>query len=147
MCRQAGPQVRAELKSRITPLVLVILSLVLSLAACDLAPPQIVQIGGQATELEIAAIQVAFYQVDILDAFMIAGFKWNATIDDTVGHGGAQQPGEIGFQAPAQAAQRIGAGFVLVEAQLAQSPLYFRDSGLFPQRRCQLLAEFPGTLQ
>ena len=72
-----------------------------------------VQFRGEAGQARVIFLQPAFDEVDVLgDVAIGAVLVGQEILDDVLGHAGAHQAGEVGFDTVAQAAQRVGAMFV-----------------------------------
>ena len=68
-------------------------------------------------------------------------------VDQLVGHRGAEQAGQIGFQLVAQSPQGIGAGFRAWQVQIAQRHFHFPGGGDRPQRLAHGINEIVHALR
>ena len=72
-----------------------------------------VEFGGETGEARVVVLEAVLDKVDVLgDVGFAASFIRQEGFDDVLGHAGAHQPGQVGLNAVAQAAQGIRAAFI-----------------------------------
>ncbi|MCY1341347.1 hypothetical protein D9M69_272880 [compost metagenome] len=91
----------------------------------------------------MVVLQAALDEVDVFgDVAFGAAFIRQEGLDDVLGHVGAHQPGEVGLEAVAQAAQGVGAVLVERQVQVAQRLFHLALGDLGAERLGQLGGEF-----
>ncbi len=102
---------------------------------------QAVELPGEAGQPGAVGLQAALDEVDVVGGLQAAAAIGQVAVDDVLGHRGAHQPREVGLDAIAQAAQRVGAPVQRREAQVGQRPVDLAAGDLLAEGAGQVVLE------
>ncbi len=99
--------------------------------------PQVIELFSEPGQFIAVAIETALHQVYVGGTIALGYLVGDILIENFVGDGDTQQAGKIALQLVAQAAQSIGATFVVLESQLLEGAVDLFAGGGQPQSRTQ----------